>query len=310
MNEQIRYEDALDESLRMMQAGVSIDDCARLYPQYEGRLRPQLEAARRIAQARPAFSPETPAQQRARARLLAEVVRERESAGAPFEPLALLALPLRGLTGAMGRLAVVPYALPAVLAMVILGGAAWGVSATTGSANPAGWFSGAQTRDASAAFRGPITSISKTRVTIDTPVGPVTAAITADTEFQDAGGGPLTLADFAVGDEVKMSVVRTEGGANILRKLAHQEELAPAATATPFVPDTPVPPPAPGGFDDVDDGRREDDDGGLDDDGFDDDGGDDSPGGAGDDTAGGGAGAGADTAAASPASAGSGDDSG
>jgi hypothetical protein len=180
----------------------------------------------------------------------------------------------------------VPHAVPAVLAMLILGGAAWGVSAATGTAGPGSWLAGNSTHEDRVDLRGTVAAISTASITVTTPDGDVTAAITADTEFEGADDASALIGDFAVGDAIKLSATRTADGSLIARKLEHEEV---DDVEDPPVPTIVVPPTVPfddinepnGGNNDDDDGADDDggiggdDDGGIggDDDGADDDGG-------------------------------------
>ena len=121
--------ESLDECLNMMRAGVSIDDCVARHPMHAEELRPQLEMAQTLRSNVPQVpQPSSGVQAQSRQRLLT-------AAGQSYAAAAdgTMLAPLRAMFARVPRLA---QALPAVIAMLILGGAAWGVSAATGNPDP------------------------------------------------------------------------------------------------------------------------------------------------------------------------------
>jgi len=218
-----RYDEILDESLRMLQAGASIDDCVSPYPEHADELRAQLQTAQTVLAARVPMQPDASAQAQGRARLLVAVAEQRQFGEA--EPTLGLVAPLRALLGgARSRLVLLPQALPAVLAMLVLGGAAWGVAAATGNPNPGNWFAGSSSREERIALRGAIVAIDASSLTLATPSGEVPVVLTPQTKFEDENRTPLTVADFAPGDLVKVSAFRDEAGALIAREVEREDE--------------------------------------------------------------------------------------
>jgi hypothetical protein len=270
----------LDECLAMMQAGVSIDDCVAPYPEHADELRQLLGLASRMREPRQPQSVDGAAQAQARAALLAATAAERAAPAA--EPTLLPIGILRGLFGGFRRLALIPQALPAVLALLILGGGALAAAAVTGDGGvPFPVIN--RSSETRAELRGTLTSVDKAAsvLVIATASGEQRVAVTADTEYEDGQKRPLTLDDFRPGDEVKVSALQRDG-----QLVARGVELEgrPQPTASPTSP--PPPPTAPpvaddDGFDDDNSGpgRRGDDDAfdddgpgnGNDDNGFDDD---------------------------------------
>ena len=121
------FDDILDQCLSKLQAGASIDDCVAPYPEHADELRAQLCMAQTLQSARPHVQPEPTAQARGRARVLSAVSEQRESASS--RPGVLF-------FGLRPRMALVSQALPAVLALLILGGTAAGFAAVTGNPDP------------------------------------------------------------------------------------------------------------------------------------------------------------------------------
>ncbi len=112
-----KFDAILDQCLSMMQAGASIDDCVARYPQHADELRAQLQTARTLWDAKPTAQPEPTAQAKGRSRLLTAVGELQQSA----RPQSALWLwPIRGLRSPI-RLG---QALPAVVALLVLGGLA------------------------------------------------------------------------------------------------------------------------------------------------------------------------------------------
>ncbi len=122
-----RFEDVLDECLRMMEAGTSISDCVARHPEYAEDLRAQLLVARALMSARPHVQPNSTAQAKGRTLLLAAVTQQRDGAQAG-SALALVA-PFGALVGGARRLVALPLAPSLVLAALLLGGATLGTLA-------------------------------------------------------------------------------------------------------------------------------------------------------------------------------------
>ena len=126
-----RFEDVLETTIGMLRAGVSIDDCARRFPDHALELRDHLAAAQTLYAGRAPAQPEPVAAALARRQLL-EAAAKHEAAGpAPAFPL---------VSGPWRRPSLLPYAVPVAVAIVIFGGAALGVSAATGNGTPRDWF--------------------------------------------------------------------------------------------------------------------------------------------------------------------------
>ena len=106
------FDDILDQCLSRLYAGASIDDCVAPYPEHAEELRAQLSTAQTLQSARPHVQPEAAAQARGRARVLGAVAERRESASS--RPGVLF-------FGLRLRMALLSQALPAVLALLILG---------------------------------------------------------------------------------------------------------------------------------------------------------------------------------------------
>jgi hypothetical protein len=285
------YEEALDNSIGLMEKGLTIEECLLTYPEYAAQLLGPLQSAETLHNGRSRLS--IPAPTMRRDAFLSAVAEHAQgngsSAVAAVVPPAAPARDASALWAPFRRLAMVPHAVPAVLAMLILGGAAWGVSAATGTAGPGSWLAGNSTHEDRVDLRGTVAAISTASITVTTPDGDVTAAITADTEFEGADDASALIGDFAVGDAVKLSATKTADGSLIVRKLEHEEV---DDVEDPPVPTIVVPPTVPfddinepnGGNNDDDPGDDDDDDGGIggddddggisgDDDGADDDGG-------------------------------------
>jgi len=213
-----RFEDILEDNIRMMEAGVALEDCVARHPDHADELRAQLAMVQQLRVARMPAQAEITARARARSQLLAAVDQQRASRNGHEPALLIPTLPFRLLGGGARRLALVPYALPAALAFVLLGGAALGVSATTGNGEPLSWLvsSSSQTR---IELRGALGAIDADSLTVETETGPVEVAITPDTEFEDANDDPVTAAAFSVGDVVKVHAVRADDGSLIAREV-------------------------------------------------------------------------------------------
>ncbi|MGB2694504.1 MAG: DUF5666 domain-containing protein [Dehalococcoidia bacterium] len=207
------FDEILDECLSLLRAGSTIDECAAVYPEHADELRGQLAVARAMITARPPDEPSNAVRSESRARLLSAVAGRSEGGGVPSRGLA-------GLFGAgWGRWALVPRVIPIAIAMVVLGSAAWGVSAaTTGDPNPGTWFASSSHPDR-VELRGTIKAIDATALTITTADGDVTVQIAPDTKFDDDSDAKTEQAAFAVGDVVKVSAVRDATGALIAREV-------------------------------------------------------------------------------------------
>ena len=113
-----KFDEILDQCLGMMQAGASIDDCVARYSQHADELRAQLQTAQTLWDAKPTAQPEPAAQAKGRSRLLTAVGELQQSAP-PRPILGLLpafSWPFKALR--LGQ------ALPAVVALLVLGGLA------------------------------------------------------------------------------------------------------------------------------------------------------------------------------------------
>ena len=208
------FADIFDESLDMLRAGASIDDCVAPYPEHADELRAQLRVVERVLATRPLVQPEPAAQAQGRAHLLSALAQMRDEP----EPTLGLVAPLRALFLGIGSR--LPQALPAVLAMLVLGGAAWGAAAAAGNPNPGNWFVGSSsTQEERIELRGTITAIEPPVLTINTDTGEVSVQIDDGTEFEDDSETSLALADFNVGDFVKISAFRNEAGVLIAREV-------------------------------------------------------------------------------------------
>ena len=212
------FSDIADACLDQMRDGASIDDCVAPYPDHADELRAQLQTAQSILASRPQIQPEPSAQAQGRARLLSTLAQMREEP----EPTLGLVGPIRALFFGIGSR--LPQALPAVLAMLVLGGAAWGVSAAAGNPNPGDWFVGSSSQEPRVELSGTITAIAPPVLTVSTDTGEVSVQIDSGTEFEDDNETSLALADFSVGDFVKISAFRDEAGALIAREVELEEE--------------------------------------------------------------------------------------
>ena len=217
--------DVLHTCLDMLDRGKAIEDCMLAYPDQAGILDLPLRAAQAIRSGRAAVDASIPAPSSRRDLILraaaaqASVPRQAQNPsrnGATADGAS-------GLFSGFRRLAAVPYALPALAAMLILGGAALGVSAATGRpADPAGWLAGSDSDDR-IEVRGTISAISLESITVASSDGDVTASITPNTEFEGADNGPATLSDFSVGDFVKLSVLPAADGSLVAREIEHED---------------------------------------------------------------------------------------
>ena len=229
------YEDALDNCIGLIDKGMPVEECLLTYPEYAAQLDGPLHVAQTLRVSRAQISVPPPTMRRDA--FLGAVAAEAASAPPVTTPVVT---PGRPLWAPLRRFAMVPYALPAVLAMIIVGGAAWGVSAATGTPGPGSWIAGSSTHDDRVEVRGTITAISPTSVTVSTLDGDVTAAITADTEFEGADDAPALIGDFAVGDFVKLSTLPAADGSLIARELEHEDADDVDDEATPTAgPDGP-----------------------------------------------------------------------
>ena len=225
------FDNTLDRCVSMLRAGVTIEDTVAAYPAQAAALRERLAVAQTLFAASPGQQHDAAMLARARGRFLA-AVRERsqgEPAAAPGS--SVLAFATRGVR----RLILVPYALPAVAAMVILGGTAAGITAGTGNSNPRAWFGGSDSSDHELRLQGTILSVDATAITITADTGEVTVLITPQTELKDENDASLTIGDFAVGDVVKISASREATGALVAHEVERElpdDEHEPGATAT------------------------------------------------------------------------------
>lgn len=219
------FDSVFDQALQMMQAGASIDACVASYPQYGADLRAQLQMVNLLAAVRPQAAPAPAARSQGRARLLAAVAEQRL---APDEtPLLGFVAPLGALFAGARRFVLLPQALPAALALLILSGTWLGVSAATGEADPTAPIRGLFTRSSEAhiELRGTIAALGPDSLTIASPSGDLeTVRITDETELEDDDGTPLALTDFGVGDAVKVRAVRSDDGSLIADEVERERE--------------------------------------------------------------------------------------
>ena len=249
------YADALENCIGLIDKGMPVEECLLTYPEYAAQLDGPLHVAQTLRISRAQISVPPPTMRRdAFLGAVAEQARADASTPNVTTPVATPSRPWARLR----RFAVVPYALPAVLAMLILGGAAWGVSAATGNAGPGSWIAGSSTHDDRVDFRGTITAISPTSVTVSTLDGDVTAAITADTEFEGANDAPALIDDFAAGDFVKLSTLPAADGSLVARELEHEDadDVDDEATPTAGADDADDDNRGPGNAEDGDDDNR------------------------------------------------------
>jgi len=226
-----KIDEILDRCVSMVHTGVSIEDAVAAYPAQALVLRERLAVAQTLSSAIPRQPYDAAMLARARSRFLA-AVRERSQG----EPATAPASSVFGFaTRGVRRLVLVPYALPAVAAMVILGGAAAGIAAGTGNSNPRAWFPGYSSTD-EVKLQGMIAAIDASEITITTGSGDATVQITPQTEFKDENNAPLTIADFAAGDFVKISAFPGVTGALVAHEVERDKPddgaQPPAATAT------------------------------------------------------------------------------
>lgn len=214
------FDAVLDECVTMMHSGASVDECVSRFPDHADELRLQLTTAGAVLAARNGMQPEASAQAQGRARLLSAVAEQSDAASTPSGFGLLSAL--------WGRTALLPRAIPVVLAMLLLGGAAWGVSAAaTGNPNPGAWFSISSSSEERIEFEGVVTAITEDSLTVETGRGGRTALINGDTELEDADGQTIALTDLSLGDRVKVVAIRN--GDNAL--LAIEVERATAGVS-------------------------------------------------------------------------------
>ena len=118
---ELKFDEILDQCLSMLQAGASIDDCVAPYPRHADELRDRLEMAQSLISARPEIQLNQAAQAQNRARLLAGVAEQLKAAD--VEPTLGLVPQIRTLFRGARRLALLPYALPVALVLLLtLGG--------------------------------------------------------------------------------------------------------------------------------------------------------------------------------------------
>ena len=116
-----KFDEILDECLRMLQTGASIDDCVAPYPRHADELRDRLEIAQSLISAQPEIQLDQATQAQNRTRLLAGVAEQLKAA--EVEPTLGLVPQIRTLFRGARRLALLPYALPVALVLLLtLGG--------------------------------------------------------------------------------------------------------------------------------------------------------------------------------------------
>jgi hypothetical protein len=225
------FNDILDRCVNMLRAGVSIDDAVAAYPTHAPALRERLAVAQALSFANPGQQANAAVFARARSRFLAAVRERTQGEPAPATASSVFGFLTRGVR----RLVLVPYALPAVAAMVLLGGAAAGIAAGTGNSNPRAWFAGSSSNH-EMKLEGTLVSIDATAITITTGSGDVTAQLTPQTELKDDNGAPLAITDFAAGDFVKIRASFDVDGTLVAREVEREApddgEQPPAATET------------------------------------------------------------------------------
>ncbi len=194
-----KFDEVLDQCLTMMQAGASIDDCVVRYPQHADELRAQLQTAQTLWDAKPTAQPEPTAQAKGRSRLLTAVGELQQNAPPRS---ALWFWPIRGLRSPI-RLG---QTLPAVVALLVLGGAAIGVSAATGQ-GPLGALLSPGSDANEAQVLGTVEAVACTDATNGTvTIDGVDVLITSDTEL-----GRLTCPDITVGMVLSVEAI-DDGG--------------------------------------------------------------------------------------------------
>ncbi len=219
-----KYDDVLEQCLGMMQAGSNLEECLALFPGHSDRLRGQLEAARSLMDARPRVQPDASSTESGRARLLAAVGQRREAAAAASRQglLAGLLASVRAFFAgaARGNPAMLARALPVAVALLVVGGATWGVSAATGNTHPGDWFTAGSSSEQRVELQGIITAIDSDSLTIETASGSETVLLTERTEFEDGvSGSALTPAELAVGDLVEVHAFVDQDGNLIAREV-------------------------------------------------------------------------------------------
>jgi hypothetical protein len=231
----------LDECLQLVQAGTSIEDAVQLFPEHAEDLRELLRLTASIQQnGRPRTPVDRVAQAEARRELLRAVAAER--AGVADGPALGLVAPLRQLLRGSRRLVLLPQALPAALAVVLLGGAALAAAAVAGDGGVPLPGLGGSSRQERVELRGTILAIDPVAgtVTVRTASGERAVTVTSETEFGDAARQPLSLADFAAGDNIKISAFQ-RNSTLVAREIEREQGAQPPAptSAGPAVPATP-----------------------------------------------------------------------
>jgi hypothetical protein len=193
--------------------------------------------------------PRPAAQAAGRAVLLSAVA---ERASADPDPA-----PLQFISTALGRLAMVPQALPALIVMLVLGGTVFAVSAAaSGSATaPFSRLLGTSSSEHRIELRGVVASVGAASFTITTESGPQLITITPQTDFE----GVAVLAELHPGDTVKVRATQEADGSLVAQEV-EREVAAPAAPLAPT--DAPVDSSGPGPGDDNSgpgDGQGDDD---------------------------------------------------
>ena len=75
------YDEILDEQISLLAAGATIEQCVAAYPEHAIRLREELAVAQDLMSSRSHAVPDSAAQARGRARLLAAAAEQRRAPG-------------------------------------------------------------------------------------------------------------------------------------------------------------------------------------------------------------------------------------
>ena len=188
----LTFDEALDRCLDMLRAGLAVEQCLTYYPVYASELRPQLEAGHALLSTPSQIAPAPPAQARGRARLLNAAAQQRaQPAPAPTPAF----LP-PWLSARMRQLTALPPAALLAVGLLLLGGAAVGVSAATGQ-GPVGALltGGSQSHDNK--LVGTVTARDCTAGTL--AIDQTLVQITPDTDLHG-----LTCEQIALGMQVKV----------------------------------------------------------------------------------------------------------
>lgn len=247
----------LQECLQMVEAGAGIEEAVAQYPEHAAELRELVALTLHIDDTRFPLPPDPAVQTRARASLHSALA-EKRAASDPGGPSLGFALPLQRMWAGVRRFSLLPQALPAALALLLLGGGALAAAAVTGDSGVPLPGLGSSSRQERIEVRGTIRGVDNLNaaMTVVTSAGEERVLMTPATQFEDDLKQPLTLADFQPGDEVKISALRKDGEL-FATEVEREARPQPAATATP-------PPAQPtldegfgqdDGFDDRDDNR-------------------------------------------------------